>query len=390
MKYPNNKDRSNHGKTFILPLKPELATKKKVHKGNILKSRWQRFKQSSFYVKWMNREYWPSYVANIPIFGFWLLFAVRSRSFFYFSAVNPVIETGGVLGESKINILRRLPKSVIPKTIFIKKENADVGWITQQIKLAGISFPIIGKPDIGERGFLVEKIENEAQLQNYLKGINADFIIQEFVDLPLEMSVMYYRMPNAERGEITSVCVKEMLTVNGDGISTIEELMQNYPRARFQLSRFKNKSPELLKQVPQNGETVEIEPIGNHCRGTTFLNGNHLIDEALRKVFNTIGLTMEGIHYGRFDLKYRSVEALKNGRDFKILEFNGIASEPAHIYDPAYPALKGYKDFYDHWKIIYRISKMQRVLGIPSMTWKEAVYFYRKHQKLKRSASVTF
>lgn len=351
-----------------------------------MKKSWKRFKQSTFFVKLMNWEYWPIYVANIPVVGFWLFFAIRSRALFFFSAVNPAIETGGVLGESKINILNRLPKTAIPKTIFVKKENANHGWILEQMGSNEITFPIIAKPDVGERGFLVEKIENQNALLAYLQQIKVDFIIQEFVDFREEISVMYHRMPNAPGGVITSVCLKETLTVRGDGVSTIEKLMQEYPRARFQLPRFKNKNPDFLKIIPQNGETVELEPIGNHCRGTTFLNGNHHIDEDLKVVFDKIGAEMEGIHYGRFDLKCKSIELLKSGRDFKILEFNGVASEPAHIYDPGYSTYRGYKDIYDHWKIIYKISKIQRSQGVESMNLKEAIDSVVSYFNYKRSA----
>jgi len=351
-----------------------------------LKKRWKRFKQSTFFVKLLSWEYWPVYITNIPVVGFWLFFAFRSRSLFFFSAVNPVIETGGVLGESKINILNRLPKSTIPKTIFIKKERFGLKLILQQMKSNDLVFPIIAKPDVGERGFLVEKIENEKGLKQYLQQIKVDFIIQEFVDFQVEISVMYHRMPNASDGKVTSLCIKKMLTVEGDGVSTIEELMQEYPRARLQLPRFKNRYPEMLKIVPQKGKFIELEPIGNHCRGTTFLDGNHHIDDNLKAVFDEISVEMEGIHYGRFDLKCKSIELLKAGKDFKILEFNGIASEPAHIYDPEYSTLQGYKDLYAHWKIIYKISKMQREKGIESMNLREAFESVINYFKYMRSA----
>ncbi len=351
-----------------------------------MKKRWKRFKQSTFFVKLLSWEYWPIYITNIPVLGFWLFFAIRSRDLFFFSAVNPVIETGGVLGESKINILKRLPKYSIPKTIFVKKDNANLEWILEQLKSNEITFPFIAKPDVGERGFLVEKIESQSELQNYLQQIKVDFIIQEFVDFQMEISVMYHRMPNASGGKITSLCVKKMLSVKGDGVSTIDELMQEYPRARLQLLRFKNKYPEILKIVPQNGETVELEPIGNHSRGTTFLDGNHHIDNDLITVFDKISVEMEGIYYGRYDLKCKSIDMLKAGKDFKILEFNGIASEPAHIYDPEYSILQGYKDLYTHWKIIYQISKMQRAKGIESMNLQEAIESVRAYLKYMRSA----
>ena len=349
---------------------------------------WKKFNQSSFYVKLSNWEYYPVYIANIPTVFFWLYFGIRSRSLFFFSAVNPVIETGGVMGESKINIYNRLPKHTIPNTKLIKKENKDIEHIMDVIKEAGIVFPLIAKPDIGERGFLVEKISSKQELQSYLDKITVDFLIQDFIAEPLEVSILYYRYPDANQGKITSVCIKKTLSVKGDGNSTVEELMQNFPRARFQLDRFRKNYPELLKTIPGNNEEVELEPIGNHCRGTTFLNGNEHIDDDLVKVFDEIALQMEGIHYGRFDMKCQSMKELKKGKAFSILEFNGIASEPAHIYDPTYSTWQAYKDIYAHWKIIYQLGKAQGERGVSGMTWSEAYSSIRDYRQYMKMAKI--
>ena len=325
------------------------------------------------------------YIANIPTVFFWLYFGIRSRSLFFFSVVNPVIETGGVLGESKINILNRIPKEAIPTTIFFEHQTP-LSSILDAIHQNNISFPLIAKPNVGERGFLVEKIYDEKQLALYLKKITVDFIIQDFISYPLEVSVLYHRMPSDKEGKITSICVKKTLEVIGDGNSTIGSLMENYPRARFQLERFKKDFPELILQVPAKGEKIELEPIGNHSRGTTFLNGNIHINKKMEKVFDNLALKMEGIYYGRFDMKCESVELLQEGKAFKILEFNGIASEPAHIYDPSYSVLQAYKDIFSHWKIIYKISKAQRQKGVKPMTIKEAYQSVKTYFQYMKSA----
>ena len=350
----------------------------------IIQNKWPSLFQTPFWTKLLHWEYWPVYITNVPTVLFWLYFALQARKLFFFSAVNPVIETGGVLGESKINILNRIPSECLPKTIFIKKEEQTLEGILKKIKEEGIDFPLIVKPDIGERGFLVEKIKDQDNLARHLQKIKVDFLIQEYVDYPLEASVLYYRLPNASKGVITSFCVKEALTVRGDGQSTVETLMKAYPRAALQLSRFRQAYPKRLSQIPANGQKLVLEPIGNHCRGTTFLNGNHYIDTQLETVFDKIGFQMENIYYGRFDFKYQSIEDLKKGKHFKILEFNGVAGEPAHIYDPDYPILQAYKDIFQHWKIIYQISQLQAAKGVPSMNWKEvidSVKTYRHYMK---------
>ncbi|HFA47513.1 MAG TPA: hypothetical protein ENJ95_00690 [Bacteroidetes bacterium] len=313
-----------------------------------------------------NWEYWPLYIVNIPVIVFWLWFAIRARKLFFFSAVNPAIETGGMWGESKHGILKRIPKSHLPVTVFIKKEITEK-MLFEKIKTAGLSYPVIAKPDIGERGMLVSKIKNKKGLLAYFNSNKIDFLIQEYIDLPVELAVMHHRFPGAKEGKVTSVCIKETLKIIGDGKSTVLQLMEAYPRAKLQVARFKKQFPKILKTVPEKGKKVELEPIGNHCRGTRFLNGNKYIDGQLNKVFDGVAMQMKDVYYGRFDMKCKSIEDLKNGGGFKIMEYNGIGAEPAHIYDPAYPFFKKYKDIYAHWKIIYEIYKVQKIKGEKGM-----------------------
>ena len=61
------------------------------------------------------------------------------------------------MGESKINILNRIPKEVLPKTIFVS-EDADFQGVLMKVKSLKLDYPIIAKPDVGERGLLVSKI----------------------------------------------------------------------------------------------------------------------------------------------------------------------------------------------------------------------------------------
>lgn len=348
------------------------------------------FWQTPFFIKLFHWEYWPSFIVYAPAAFYWLYFAIKSRKLFYFTPVNPIIETGGVFGESKMNILNRIPKNLLPKTLFIEKAHQEVKHILSLVEKAGIAFPFIAKPDIGERGFLVEIIKDESALSAYLKNINAPFLIQELIEYPIELSVLHYRMPNEKKGNITSVCIKKTLTVVGDGKATIEMLMREKSRARLQLARFQGQYPELLEKIPAIGEEIVLEPIGNHSRGTTFLNGNHLIDTQLESVFDEISFQMEDIYYGRFDLKCQSIELLKEGKGMKILEFNGVAGEPAHIYDPDYPVWKAYRDIYQHFKTVYLIGKAQMKNGIKAMSLSEMIRSYQNYRNYLKTAHNLF
>ncbi|MEM7103943.1 MAG: hypothetical protein AAF502_12475 [Bacteroidota bacterium] len=346
----------------------------------------QRLKDTPFFIKLLNWEYWSTAVVYAPAIPMWLYFSLRARALTFFSAANPAMKMGGLVLASKIDILNRIPEEFIPKTIFVDHKKLKVTDIERQMIEKDFTYPVIAKPDVGERGLKVQKIENSSDLTNYLESNAFDFLVQEFITLPNESGILYHRLPDASTGMITSVCLKETLKVTGDGVSSILELMEESPRAKLQINRMQESGKIRLDRIPEKDEILELEPIGNHNRGTMFLNGNHLIDEELTATFDMISLQMKDLYYGRFDLKYNTFEELKQGRNFKIMELNGVNSEPAHIYQPGYSIFKAYGDIYRHLKIIYAISKKQRERGISFIPFREFIQSIYQYFSYKRRA----
>lgn len=118
--------------------------------------------------------------------------------------------------------------------------------------------------------------------------------------------------------------------------------------------------PAKLLETPAENEEVLIEPIGNHCRGTEFVNRNDLIKDEIHAVFDEISSTVDGFYYGRYDLKVRDFESLYTGNGIKIMELNGVSAEPAHIYDAGYKLLDAYKDILYHWRLIIKIYRQNK------------------------------
>lgn len=323
-------------------------------------------------------EYLPWWLANVPVYLFWLWFALRARHLFFFSNVNPNIPLGGAVGESKHRILQLLPPQIVPRTLLVAagepKQN-----LQQALDTAGITWPVIAKPDVGERGFLVKKVDDLDALHQHLTRYPVPFIVQEFLTLPMEASVLFHRFPGQHGAfGITSVCIKAFLTVHGDGHSDVRTLMAQEVRAALQLERFEQEFPEILAKVPAAGETLLLEPIGNHSRGTKFLNGNHLIGPALVAAFEPICRNIEGVYYGRFDLKCASEEALLRG-ECQVMEMNGVLGEPAHVYDPAFGMWRAYADLYRHWRLLYRLHRAQRRAGTRPTSYREAWHIAQEY-----------
>ena len=288
-----------------------------------------------FLFKIFKYEYWPWWMFYLPVLPYWVYLSLRNRSFAYFSVANPGIDLGGFFGESKSEILSLIDKEYLPNSISVIHKS-DFSILKKNLLDNKIVYPLIAKPDVGERGNDVCKVSNENELIDYHTKADFNYIIQEFLSYDLEFGVLYSRLPNTEKGEVSSVTLKEFLTVYGDGKSSILELMQKSTRARFQISRLKSTMGDDINRIPINIEKVLLEPIGNHCRGTRFINFNHVINEDLNTAFDKISLPIKGFYYGRFDLKAKTIDDFQKGNFIKIMELNGASSEPGHIYDNSF------------------------------------------------------
>lgn len=345
----------------------------------------KHIKNSPFWIRLTHWEYWPFGVLYIPVYFYWFWLCLRARSFFFFSASNPGIENGGFLGESKSDILKIVPAELVPKSLLIRVP-ADNDLLMRSIRDHGFDFPLIVKPDIGERGWLVERIHSMEDLLTYAAGMNVNFLIQDYVDDPVELGIFYYKYPNEPSGVISSVVIKETLKVSGDGISTIGNLVNEYPRAKLVKEKLHETLGEHWNDIPGAGETVELEPIGNHCRGTTFLDGNHLINSKLTSVFDDISSKVEGFYFGRFDVKCKSIEELYEGK-LVILELNGAGSEPAHIYHPGASIFNAYKVIFYHLRQLLNISRLNKSLGVRYLSFGEGLRAIRKLRRYKSQAA---
>ena len=286
---------------------------------------------------------------------------------------------GGMFGESKFEVLQKVPAAVVPSTGLLKFP-ATLDQVRDEMRRLGLTFPVLFKPDLGERGWRVTIIRNEATAKTYLDTMQSDSIIQELVTLPLEFGVYYRRYPNEADGVVTSVVIKEMLSVEGDGATRLEELILKNDRAKLQWETLQKKYSDRLKEVLSPGEKLELVSIGNHCLGTKFLNGNHLINETLSRAFDAISKQIDGFYFGRFDLRTASLEDLYAGR-VKVVELNGCGAEPAHIYQPGYSLWRALCDMAAHWKSLYRVSMENHKKGVPFTKLKDGLHLYRKFKK---------
>ena len=312
--------------------------------------------------KFNNWEYWPSYMFYIPNLPYAIYLAIRAKNIVFFSATNPAIKHSGNGSESKFSTIKLIPKEYRPVSIFIKK-NSTVNKTLSQIKNTSIKYPLIIKPDIGFRGLLVKKINNENELVKYLTTNNfINLIIQEFITFENECGIFYHKIPGHNTGKITSITLKKYLSITGDGVSNLLTLINANDRAKKYLTIITELHQKEFNTIPLKGEIKVLSIIGNHAKGTQFINGNHLINKDLEKSIDLIFKKLPHWFYGRLDIKYNSFNDLKRLENFKILEINGIISEPTHIYDPTKTNyFNALKEIRKHWKIMYIIASTNHI-----------------------------
>ncbi len=312
-----------------------------------------------WWIKWSNWEFWPFSFLYFPVVFYFIWLAIKRRSFFFFTAANPSIEFGGMMGEKKSEIFKIIPQQYVPLTkLFQPNEAKTAIAFTQKT-----GYPVIAKPNIGERGRWVEKIVDQSALEKYMKTCPVPFLIQELVTYPLELGVFYVRLPGESHGKITSLVEKGFLAVTGDGQANVRKLLLSNPRASLQVDMGHDRIFHLLDLMPAEGERIEIESIGNHCRGTQFLNKNSRISRKLEKAFDEIADRIPDFYFGRFDLRCQSYEDLEKLKNFKILELNGAGAEPGHIYQPGYSLLRAYRDIIWHLATLADISYRNKQRG---------------------------
>jgi hypothetical protein len=86
-----------------------------------------------------------------------------------------------------------------------------------------------------------------------------------------------------------------------------------------------------------------------------------------------------GLDFGRFDLRVESEDDLTAGRKLKILEFNGVSAESAHVYDPDHSLSSARATLLEQWTAALRIGDAHRRAGARRPGWLEIARALRSH-----------
>ncbi len=336
-------------------------------------------------------EFWPMWLFYLPLVPWIALLAVRYgwRSI---TVANPGMPHSGLVGESKSAILATLPAAwTVPSRLLPPAPLPErLALLDALLTDAAWSYPLVLKPDAGERGAGVRLIPDRVAAEEYLAAVRVPVLAQVHDPGPEEAGVFYYRFPDWSQGRIYSITDKVFPVLVGDGVHTLEELIWRHPRYRMQARVFLQRHREETGRVLAAGESLPLARAGNHCQGTMFRDGGGMITPALAARIDEIARAVPGFYFGRFDVRYSDRASFTAGTDLRIVELNGALSESTNLYDPALRLWQAYGILAGQWRLLFAIGAANRraghrVSGLRAL-WATVRQYYREQRVALRSS----
>ena len=345
----------------------------------------------------------PPGLFYLPLVLNWIRLGLRHRSLTLPTAANPNIFTGGMWGESKSSYffdVAPAERQWIADFVVIKRNPGagglagDIGRAAQALDAAGLTFPLVAKPDIGWHGHGVRRIDERAQLERYIADFpeNSTVMLQRYVPYAGEAAVLYARLPGETGGRILSLTLRYFPHVVGNGRMTVRQLIGSDARAQWKSAlhlgvdrTHRGVDPIDLDRVPERGEVVRIALIGNQRAGALYRDGKRHLTAALGARFDAIARGMTEFHYGRFDLRFETIEGLMRGEDFSIVEINGIGGEAIDCWDPHLTVREVYRRLAEQQRLLFMIGDRNRARGfVPTSAGNFVWSLVRQTQLIRR------
>lgn len=312
----------------------------------------------------------PTWVICIPLVVQWLILAIRYRSLTLPSAANPAITAGGLVGEGKLEYFHTMGdvarRATAAHCAISTATPPSISHVMHAMTEAGLSFPVIAKPDLGRCGYGVQLLTDEAALHAYFQDfpVGETVVLQHYLPDEGEAGIFYVRDPVSETGRIIGIALRSYPRVIGDGHQSLAALIDADPRAARLTSTHEHALQHSLSMVPDAGETVRLATIGSTRVGGLYRDGGIHITSQLSAAIDAIARDMHDFHCGRFDVRFTDLTALRMGEGFTIIEVNGAGSEAIHAWDPKVGVIAGFRMIFAKQRLLFAIGDAQRRRGV--------------------------
>lgn len=336
-------------------------------------------------------EFWPTWLIYLPVVFQWLVLSVRYRSFTLPLLANPIIPLSGMVGGSKHELMREAKgackEAILPWVLYVATTD-DVDdqaeKLLSQCADEDLELPFVCKPDVGCRGAGVKLVHNRTELLEVIAHYPAGsgIICQKLSQYEPEVGIFYVKDPRQAQGDIVSLTFKETPTVVGDGIKTLAELVASDPRAANLLDLYASRNAPDWERTLENGERFRLLFSASHCRGAVFVDAREHITPKLIETLNTIMADLPDFYYGRLDVKFKDLNALRQGETLEVVEINGASSESIHIWDKNARLGDAIKTLMWQYKTLFEIGAWHREKGLRPPSLKTFLAAWRRERSL--------
>jgi len=330
----------------------------------------------------------PKWAIIVPLAIQWLYLSLRFGGLTVPSAANPALTAGGLVGEGKreyFDSMGALARAATAPFASVRKHRGlDIPALQAAMDGAGLDFPVIVKPDLGMCGYGVRKVDTLRELFCYAFHFpDAEtMLLQQYLPQENEAGIFYVRDPATGQGSVSGLALRYFPQVTGDDRSTIAQLIKASCRAGRSLGTCTHRGTNDLDRVPAAGERVRLSTIGSTRVGGLYRDGKDCITPALTSAIDAIARDMTDFHFGRFDVRFTTAEALRAGTGFTIMEVNGAGAEAIEAWDPGTGLVAGLGTIFAKQRKLFEIGAANRKRGATAIGLFELARLNAAQQRL--------
>ncbi|MBM3605397.1 MAG: ATP-grasp domain-containing protein [Alphaproteobacteria bacterium] len=321
----------------------------------------------------------------------WLTLSLRHGSVTLPTAANPAMEAGGLWGESKSQALdlfgptgrRHLARFAVLDCVAGRDSTAAA---LAAMAEARVEFPVVGKPDRGYQGWGVRVLKTHAELSDYLavQPQGSRILLQALVDLPGEAGVFYIRRPDEARGRIVSMAVVHPPHVIGDGRRTVGQLVQADGILRANADIYRDRHPKSWHEVLPEDAFHMLTNARSARLGAVYRDVLSEVTPELEQVIDDISREIPQFHFGRFDIRFASLDELRRGKGFCVVELNGAGAEMLHIWAGDARLGNAYRTLWQQYRTLFAIGARMRRQGVRPVGLLGMIRLQRQQEALRR------